>query len=182
MYFLFVGHYTQWLIWPGIIGLILQIVAACTYDSYKEAFNAPYMGIYSCFIVIWGAYMLQYWKRLEKRTALEWGTNDFEDNETDRADFKGTRMNSHVNGLPILFFPEDKRASYIHQSYLVVFLLVRVVCCMFGGLFLHTVMSLSCPISFGPLDSPDLLLSYYIYSMIIAQHHHTNNNIYIYIY
>jgi hypothetical protein len=33
--------------------------------------------------------MLEYWKRLQATTALEWGMTGFEEEEQDRPDFRG---------------------------------------------------------------------------------------------
>lgn len=58
---------------------------------------------------------------------MEWGTNDFEKHETDRPDFKGTRVASYVNGETILYFPPEQRNVYVNQSSVVVLLLIAVV-------------------------------------------------------
>ncbi len=71
--------------------------------------------------------MLEHWKRKQGRTALEWGTNDFEKHETDRPDFRGSRISSYVDGSSILFFPPEEREQYTRQSAVVVFLLICVV-------------------------------------------------------
>ena len=39
---------------------------------------------FAVFIVIWAVVMLEFWKRKEKLTVLEWGMIGFEDEEVDR--------------------------------------------------------------------------------------------------
>jgi hypothetical protein len=40
--------------------------------------------VFSFCTVIWAIIMLEFWKRLEKKTALEWGMVGFESNEATR--------------------------------------------------------------------------------------------------
>jgi hypothetical protein len=47
-------------------------------------YSAPFLPPYSFFISLWAVVMLEFWKRKEKRIALQWGTIDFENNEVDR--------------------------------------------------------------------------------------------------
>lgn len=88
LYFLFYGHYSQWLLLPALIGFPCQIAVWVMGD-----YSAPFLPYYAYFIALWGVVMLEYWKRKEKTKAMEWGTIDFEDNELDRAEFKGRGLN-----------------------------------------------------------------------------------------
>jgi hypothetical protein len=47
-------------------------------------FSAPFLPVYSFFIALWAVCMLEFWKRKEKSTALQWGTINFEIQELDR--------------------------------------------------------------------------------------------------
>jgi len=42
--------------------------------------------------------MLEYWKRLEKRKAMEWGNVGYEEEEEDRPEFKGDPYYQHTLG------------------------------------------------------------------------------------
>ena len=98
LYFLFMGHYTRWLIWPAVIGLGMQIGNYWYYPTLRGAFNSKAMPFFSAFIVLWAIVMLEYWKRKENKTALEWGTTGFEDNEVDSPEFKGSQVKSFITG------------------------------------------------------------------------------------
>jgi hypothetical protein len=39
---------------------------------------------FAAFLVIWAVFMLEFWKRKEKMTALHWGVMDYEQEELDR--------------------------------------------------------------------------------------------------
>ena len=97
MYFAFMGMYCWCLIFPAVIGTVFQIVVWATGD-----FSHPLLPFYCLFIGLWTIVMLEGWKRREKILAMEWGTFDFEDNETDRPQFKGAIINSFIDG--IVFF------------------------------------------------------------------------------
>lgn len=126
LYFLFQGHYTRWLLGPAIIGLILTIISV-SYPTKKEGFNAPYLPFYAAYICIWAIYMLQYWKRLEAKTALEWGTDGFESEQQDMPEFKGKMQPSLINGQKRVFFPSSLRKRYILESIAAVLGMIIVV-------------------------------------------------------
>src|SRR3546814_8890204 len=99
LYFTFLGHLTTWCIWPMFVGLAIQIHVVIAND--RSAISVPGFAI---FISIWAVLMLEYWKRKEKTTALEWGMVGFEDDKKDRPEFFGERMRSFINGQEVLFF------------------------------------------------------------------------------
>ena len=127
LYYLFMGHYTRWLIAPAVIGLGLQIYCWFHYTTIRQGFNSRAMPFFSAFICLWAITMLEFWKRKQARNALEWGTNDFETYETDRPDYRGSRVTSYINGEMILYFPPEERNKYVNQSSLVVVVLICVV-------------------------------------------------------
>jgi hypothetical protein len=73
------GHYNLWLSAPAFIGIPLQI-----YIVAINNFSSPVQIAFAVFIVIWAVIMLEFWKRKEKMTAIEWGMVGFEDEEVDR--------------------------------------------------------------------------------------------------
>lgn len=99
----FMGHYSRWLIYPSIIGVIFQIVVWSTGD-----YSSPVLPFYSLVITIWCIFMLEYWKREERLTAMRWGMTEYEDNEPDRPEFQGTLIKSYVNGDDMLHFPREE--------------------------------------------------------------------------
>lgn len=79
LYFTFMGHYTKWLLVPALIGIPLQIYIVAVND-----FSNPSQIGFAIFIVIWAVVMLEFWKRKEKLTSLEWGMTDYEEEEVAR--------------------------------------------------------------------------------------------------
>ena len=126
LYFKFLGHYTNWLLVPGLVGLALQLVVAATGN-----FSHPSIPFFSFLIALWGVLMLEFWKRKEQYTALEWGMTDFEATETERPEYKGEEMNSYIDGSKMIFFPPTK-ASRRHRCALslISFFSVLVLACV----------------------------------------------------
>ena len=145
LYFHFLAHYTEWLMFPAIVGIPLQFASVALND-----YSAPYLPIYSFFIVQWAIFMLEFWKRRESIIALEWGnlfflfvfplfqhlfyihlfmkgTSHFEEMETNQADFKGKRIKSYINGEEIIYFSNSQRRTFIAQSIIITTLLVLLV-------------------------------------------------------
>jgi hypothetical protein len=100
-YFLWLGHYTTWLIPAAIIGFIGWLGVAA--DDNNP--NAPIMPYFATFIAIWSTIFLEFWKRKEKFYAMKWGTLGFESTEQDRPEFEGTPSFSPVTGRPMIYFP-----------------------------------------------------------------------------
>jgi hypothetical protein len=122
LYFKFLGHYTGWLMLPAVIGLICQLVVAGTGD-----FSHPILPFFALFIALWAVFMLEYWKRAEKYTALEWGMIGFEDNEVDRPEFSGTKQPSYINGELTTHFPPKERRNLMIKSFTVIVTLATIV-------------------------------------------------------
>lgn len=121
-YFVFMGHYTKMLLFPALIGIPLQ-----AYIFYVWDFSSPVLPVFSFIISMWAVIMLEFWKRKEKRQAYEWGMTDFEANERDRPDYRGTVIKSFITGELVRYYPTAKRTKYTSQSYIIVFLLICLV-------------------------------------------------------
>jgi hypothetical protein len=77
MYFLWLGHYTTWLIPAAFVGFIAWISVAA--DDNNP--SAPVVPFFAAFIAIWSTLFIEYWKRKESHAAMKWGTKGFEDEE-----------------------------------------------------------------------------------------------------
>jgi len=122
LYFKFLGHYTTWLMFPAFLGLICQLVVVGTGD-----FSHPILPFFSLVVAIWAVFMLEYWKREERFTALEWGMIGFEDTEHDRPEFFGTQQPSYIDGHMTTHFPPKQRESLMIKSFAVIVSLAVVV-------------------------------------------------------
>ena len=77
---------------------------------------------------MWSVTMLEFWKRKNTFLALKWGTLGMEANESHRADFRGTTIDSFIDGSKIKFYEDFKRRRMIFvQSLTVVNLLISLV-------------------------------------------------------
>jgi hypothetical protein len=135
MYFLFMGHYTRWLSAPAFVGFILQCII-WSYPNKEEGYDAPFLPLFSVFMVTWAILMLQYWKRLEGKAALEWGCAGYEANQEDRPEFRGEKRPSMVTGEEILYYSRDKRNACIALSYTLVITMIMIVVGIVAGIYL----------------------------------------------
>jgi hypothetical protein len=139
LYFLFMAHYTRWLIIPAIIGLCFQF-ASWSYPTLEEGTNAPFLPFFSVIICVWGIIMLEYWKRLESKAALEWGCAGFEAHQEDRPEFQGEAQKSLVTGAEgELYYPPDKRDATICASNSAVMTMIGMVIGIVASIYLMRV-------------------------------------------
>ena len=123
LYNVFIGHYSRWLIIPGLIGLVFQLVVWSTLN-----FSSPVLPFYSLIICVWSIYMLEYWKRQESYSALQWGMTEFEEEEPVRPEFKGHPIKSYINGKEMLYFPpEEYMDNMINSSSVVLAYMLLVL-------------------------------------------------------
>ena len=115
LYYVFIGHYSWWLIWPCIIGLIFQLVV-----WGQGNFSSPVLPFYSLVITVWSIFMLEYWKRLEATTAMQWGMSNFEQHEPDRPEYRGDLIKSYIDGSEMLYYPSDQVKTKIIKSEIVI--------------------------------------------------------------
>lgn len=131
LYFVFMEHFTSFLLIPAVIGIPLQIAVFATND-----YSAPFLPFFSFFMALWAICMLEFWKRREKTTALSWGMLDFENTEVDRADFRGEVIPSFIDGSEMRYFSSKKRKALLWQSIMGVVTLVVLVVGVVVGIYL----------------------------------------------
>ena len=91
-YFAWLIHYTGWLIPVAIIGFFFGV--ANIIDAFDEGrkfgsvMASPYSIVYGICIMIWITLFHESWKRKQNYIANEWLVRDFEDETTERNDFK----------------------------------------------------------------------------------------------
>lgn len=122
LYFVFLAHYSAWLFILGILGIIVQFDVSIQGDA-----GTVTSLIFCIFVSFWSVLMLEYWKRKQATTAMEWGTTDFELQERERAEFEGEVIKSYINGQEMIFFPPSKRRNRIATSFLILFVLIIIV-------------------------------------------------------
>lgn len=138
LYYIFMGHYNRFLLIPAVVGMIVQIGVFCWQpsDIYAGFNTAPFLPFYSLFVSLWAIFMLEFWKRREKRMALEWGTADITKSDVLQPEFRGDRIKSFVDGSEgYLHFPTSTRNKYVFQSSLAIFGLTCLVVGVVASLY-----------------------------------------------
>lgn len=123
IYFLFLGHNTSWMMLASVFGFFSWVnVAATGNDPSPDIL--PY---FSAFIAIWSTLFLEFWKRKQKRQAMQWGMIGFQEDELIRPQFQGVKKPSPVDGQPVYFFPKNKKARLVIVSSSVIGVLIALV-------------------------------------------------------
>jgi len=132
LYFVYLGHYSSWLVIPSIIGLCFQLVVWGTLD-----FSNPVLPFYSLVITVWSIFMLEYWKRQEAETGLMWGTSDFEQREQDRPEFRGELIPSPINGKQITYYPPLKKGFLMRIAQVIISIFIAIVIGVVAGIYVY---------------------------------------------
>jgi hypothetical protein len=83
-------------------------------------FSSPVLPFFSLIVCIWAILMLEYWKRQEAFTAMQWGMTEFEEEEPVRPEFKGHPIKSYIDGSDMLYFPPEEYLDNMANSGCVV--------------------------------------------------------------
>lgn len=121
LYFGFVSFFTYALVFPGIIGLGVELVVAST-----QNLSHPITVFFSIAICIWIVVVCEYWKRREKALALEHGMIDCEKNERERAEFQQDQI-VFLAGKEVLYFSHRKKNQLVFKSFFICFVLCALV-------------------------------------------------------
>ncbi|KAF8983281.1 Anoctamin-3 [Haplosporangium bisporale] len=138
LYFAWIGHYTKWLIWAAIAGLLFLIYGlaaggATLVDGAATSTNKKLLVVfdnaltlpYALFMSVWAALFVEFWKRKSNVLAYTWNTFDFERRERARPEFKPTSTRvSPVTGKVELYYPRYKQLVSVVMSGMVVLISV----------------------------------------------------------
>lgn len=134
LYFLFIGHYTTWLMYLSIASFIcyIGIIVATSTQSYVYAESHAYtIPFYCIFVSFWCQFMLETWKRQEVTKAMEWGTTDFEEQEVERPEYKGILMPSVIDGKRRKYFSANqKNTLFIFSNFIISSMILLVIGCI----------------------------------------------------
>ena len=133
LYFLWLGHYTTWLIPASIVGFCAWINIAAEGNDPNNAVIAPY---FAAFMALWSTLFLEFWKRKEKYYAMRWGTVGFEEEEVTRPQFIGEKQRNPVNGKEYLYFPARKKHIRLFKSSTIIGGFIVVVIGVVIGIFI----------------------------------------------
>ncbi|XP_052758038.1 LOW QUALITY PROTEIN: anoctamin-8-like [Galleria mellonella] len=121
MYFAWLGHYTQSLTVPAVVGFLFWIWLGTANENWKDI---AYV-LFSLFNVLWACVYLETWKRYSNVLAYKWGTLDQRDEllVEPRPLFQGEMGTSPVTGRPEPQYAAWRRRAWRHLVSLPVMLL-----------------------------------------------------------
>jgi hypothetical protein len=131
LYFLWLAHYTAWMLFAGIVGFFCWINIA-NQGNDPNAVTVPY---FSCFMAIWATLFLEFWKRKEATHAMKWGMTGYEAEELTRPQFEGVMMRSPVNGQDYLYFPAREKLRRMTTSVVTISGFIAIVIVIVGSIF-----------------------------------------------
>ncbi|KAI9921505.1 hypothetical protein PsorP6_000032 [Peronosclerospora sorghi] len=138
LYFLYLGHYTKWLLYPTLVGIVTGIVSySIPSDDYKTVF-AYISPLYGAFMTIWMTVYLENWKRLSSRETLRWGTAQYSETVNLRPQFYGERIPSPIDGKSTRYFPTRERLKRVAYSWVVISFLILIVFVLVSSIFMLT--------------------------------------------
>ena len=126
-YFAFMNFLTQWLIFPGILGLIVFLLRWYRQDTIDEDEYTPFYGLIT---FLWAVLMIRFWDRQEHRLSYHWGTHSlalFERQKflDTRPEFRGYLRESPATGeIETYYPPMRRRLKYLVSSIVTIAMLV----------------------------------------------------------
>lgn len=132
LYFLYLGHYTKWLLYPALVGLIPGVLDYLVPRTQHKAVFSYLSPAFGAFMTIWMSVYLENWKRLNARETLRWGTADFTQIVQLRPQFQGEKIPSPINGKPTRYFSPREKFKRVAYSWIVISFLILIV---FGLVF-----------------------------------------------
>ncbi|KAF1788966.1 Anoctamin [Phytophthora cactorum] len=162
IYFLYLGHYTKWLLYPTLVGIVTGIVSySIPHDDYNTVF-AYVSPLFGAFMTIWMTIYLENWKRLNSRETLRWGTAHYSETVNLRPQFYGERIPSPINGKSTRYFPPREKLKRVAYSWVVISFLILIVFVLVSSIFMLTY-----DLTKGN-DSDKLVLDDYKYGSIVS--------------
>lgn len=109
LYMAFLQYFVTMIKWPAVIGLI-----AYAYQVLFDVSAGEVQPFAAVALALWTTFFDQGWKGRQSTLAMEWGVVGFEDEEQDRAEFRGEPSTSPVDGAPQMYYaPRYKVLNYL---------------------------------------------------------------------
>jgi hypothetical protein len=115
---------------PAIVGCAFQLVVWSYYD-----FSNPVLPFFGVILTVWAIVFLETWKRKESTTALKCGMSEFETAEPDRPEFHGEKIESFINGAPMVYFPQRAARRRLAFSVAVVSTFIMMIIAVVAGIY-----------------------------------------------
>lgn len=137
LYFLFLGHYTEWLLYASIAGFLPGTVNYLYHAITGSNEIAPFFSpLFGAFMAIWTTIYLEHWKRVNSHANLVWGTSSLEEVDHFRPQFHGDRQLKHsIDGSKAPYFSPREKMKRMILSWLVIIFLIAIVCGLVAAIF-----------------------------------------------
>jgi hypothetical protein len=131
LYFLWLSHYTSWLLVAAIVGFFCWINVATNGNNP----NAVIMPYFATFMAFWATLFLEFWKRKEATHAMKWGMTGYEEEEQSRPQFVGVKKLSPIDGKEYLYFNRNEEQQRAFQSSVVIWGFICIVIGTIAAIF-----------------------------------------------
>jgi anoctamin-10 len=148
-YFAWMGMMTRWLVFPGVVGVLVVLFRLYRHDNIDNDEFTPFYGV---LVFIWAMLFLRFWDRQERRLALQWGTYSLSPYQRQkffavRPEFRGFLRHSPVTGMPETYYPPFRR----RMKY---FVSAGVTIAMLSVAFVIMIMSINLQGYIRPKSNP----------------------------
>ncbi|CAD8105641.1 unnamed protein product [Paramecium primaurelia] len=93
LYFSFLSYFTKQLWYMAIIGIIAQGLISASTEQAKSTMII----LFSLAIIIWSTFFIEFWKREQILFSVQFGQQNFEEDEAERPAFQGKYIRSITN-------------------------------------------------------------------------------------
>eukprot|EP00638_Chattonella_subsalsa_P015368 CAMPEP_0117851498 /NCGR_PEP_ID=MMETSP0949-20121206/22438_1 /TAXON_ID=44440 /ORGANISM="Chattonella subsalsa, Strain CCMP2191" /LENGTH=784 /DNA_ID=CAMNT_0005699333 /DNA_START=338 /DNA_END=2692 /DNA_ORIENTATION=+ len=142
LYFVWLGHYTTWLLPLTVVAVLFWINIAVKGGNP----NVDILPYFNALIALWATFFLEFWKRREATISMLWGTRGFEEEEQERPQFEGEPSTSAVDGSPSYYFKPQEQMKRKFVSMSTISALILLVFATIASItFMKIVMSENSP-------------------------------------
>ena len=139
-YFAWAGHYSMWLIPPGILGTALFI-----YQLYRGDVDTIFLPFFCLLMAVWTAVYLEFWRRTQNELAFKWGLYNDQSRPRIRREFKGKTRQNPITGIAEIHYPAwRRRFKYLLGSPVISTFVVVVFGFIVALLFFKQTYTISC--------------------------------------
>ena len=125
-YFLWITSLIKWLIFPSIIGIIVNFSNKFLVNPDGSR-NSTVLLLLSAFLALWGTAFLKYWEQKERLFNYIWGTESFQRFEPDSEFFVPDGYVTLVFNKKLPYISGVKAAFRRYVSYIVLFFMIILI-------------------------------------------------------
>ena len=125
-YFLWITSLIKWLIFPAILGIIVNYSNKFLVNP-DGTHNSTILLLLSAFLALWGTAFLKYWSQKERIFNYLWGTESFQKSEPDSESFVPDGYVTLVFNKHLPYVSSIKTAFKRYVSYFVLFFMIMLI-------------------------------------------------------